>query len=95
MTTSNFNFLMRVTSIPKKEIADYLGVTPQQVNDWDKGYRAVPKKYFSSINKCLGTKIDDINNLKIEDMQTIRDAVVSKVMKDIDSFVNSKITNMQ
>ncbi|MFR6018416.1 MAG: DUF262 domain-containing protein [Paraclostridium sordellii] len=65
-------FIVKIKNIEYKEIAAYLGISPQSVSDWIKGKRRVPEKRCEQLSELfrvdkdlIGKELDENEKLKL------------------------------
>lgn len=76
-------FIVKIKNIEYKEIATYLGISPQSVSDWIKGKRKVPEKRCEQLSELFGIDKDLIGKKLEEDEKLKLHYDISKFNKNL------------
>ena len=76
-------YLLKINCIRQKELAEELGIKPQNLTLWLKEKQNISKKYLPVLAKRFGVKEEDLQkNIKIETSDDFRHFVVYKNIGD-------------
>ncbi|MCK0470861.1 helix-turn-helix domain-containing protein [Halalkalibacter sp. APA_J-10(15)] len=71
------DYFCTVYKIQNKQLANFLGCKPPQINDWKKGRRPIPKKYIKDLCDLFSVSVEQSylfskNDISKQDMYQIK-----------------------
>lgn len=100
LAINGLRFICNLHDISLRGLADKLGITNQQVNDWVSGRRKIPQNHLNVLEEIFGVQsiyftkeLDDIDKIRIQEIKLRRDKErrfkLNKKLKTI-SVINYK-----
>lgn len=59
---ARLNYAEKSGKFTQLDLAEYLGVSPGYIGQWEQGQKPIPEKYFTKINNLLGTHFETQKN---------------------------------